>query len=45
MPDAPPGAQPPQGISAKDQANHTLRHGGALFPDTLRWLWRDYGQA
>jgi len=21
---------------------HTLKHGGALFPDTLRWLWRDY---
>lgn len=21
---------------------HDLRHGGAVFPDTLRWLWRDY---
>ena len=21
---------------------HGLRHGGAMFPDTLRWLWRDY---
>ena len=21
---------------------HDLRHGGAIFPDTLRWLWRDY---
>ena len=21
---------------------HTLRHGGAIFPSTLRWLWRDY---
>jgi enterochelin esterase-like enzyme len=21
---------------------HTLKHGGAIFPDTLRWLWRDY---
>lgn len=21
---------------------HTLQHGGAIFPDTLRWLWRDY---
>jgi len=20
---------------------HTLFHGGAIFPDTLRWLWRD----
>lgn len=20
---------------------HTLRHGGAIFADTLRWLWRD----
>ena len=21
---------------------HSLLHGGAIFPDTLRWLWRDY---
>ncbi|MCA9887425.1 MAG: esterase family protein [Anaerolineae bacterium] len=21
---------------------HSLKHGGAIFPDTLRWLWRDY---
>lgn len=21
---------------------HDLRHGGAIFPETLRWLWRDY---
>jgi enterochelin esterase-like enzyme len=21
---------------------HSLRHGGAIFPDTLRWIWRDY---
>jgi len=21
---------------------HNLEHGGAIFPDTLRWLWRDY---
>jgi enterochelin esterase family protein len=21
---------------------HDLQHGGAIFPDTLRWLWRDY---
>ena len=21
---------------------HDLAHGGAIFPDTLRWLWRDY---
>ncbi|MEM7101199.1 MAG: alpha/beta hydrolase-fold protein [Pseudomonadota bacterium] len=23
------------------QGGHTLRHAGALFADTLRWLWRD----
>ena len=21
---------------------HSLKHGGALLPDTLRWLWRDH---
>jgi enterochelin esterase family protein len=21
---------------------HDLKHGGAIFPDTLRWIWRDY---
>lgn len=21
---------------------HTLKHGGAIFPDTMRWLWRGY---
>ncbi len=21
---------------------HDLDHGGAIFPDTLRWIWRDY---
>ena len=21
---------------------HDLQHGGAIFPDTLRWIWRDY---
>ena len=21
---------------------HSLRHGGAIFPKTLRWIWRDY---
>jgi len=21
---------------------HNARHGGAIFPDVLRWLWRDY---
>ena len=21
---------------------HSIRHGGALLPDTLRWLWRDH---
>ena len=24
---------------------HNNRHGRALFPDTLRWLWRDYPKA
>ena len=23
------------------KGGHTLRHGGAIFADTLRWLWRD----
>lgn len=23
------------------EGGHTLRHGGAIFPETLRWLWRD----
>ena len=21
---------------------HSLRHGGAMFPETLRWIWRDH---
>ena len=21
---------------------HNLQHGGAIFPDTMRWIWRDY---
>ena len=21
---------------------HSPKHGGAIFPDTLRWLWRDW---
>lgn len=21
---------------------HTLKHGGSILPDTMRWLWRDY---
>lgn len=24
---------------------HSGRHGGAIFPDTLRWLWRDWQEA
>ena len=24
------------------EGGHSLKHGGAIFPDTLRWLWRDY---
>ena len=23
---------------------HSIKHGGALLPDTLRWLWRDHSQ-
>ncbi|MBZ0301486.1 MAG: esterase family protein [Anaerolineae bacterium] len=23
---------------------HTLKHGGAIFPETLRWLWRDHAE-
>ena len=22
---------------------HNTRHGGAILPDMLRWLWRDHG--
>jgi enterochelin esterase family protein len=22
------------------EGGHSLKHGGAIFPDTLRWLWR-----
>jgi enterochelin esterase family protein len=24
------------------EGGHSLAHGGALFPETMRWLWRDY---
>jgi enterochelin esterase family protein len=24
------------------EGGHSLAHGGAIFPDTLRWLWRDW---
>nr|WP_299344429.1 alpha/beta hydrolase-fold protein [Allomuricauda sp.] len=24
------------------EGSHSLRHGGQLFPDTLKWIWRDY---
>jgi enterochelin esterase-like enzyme len=24
------------------EGGHSLVHGGAIFPDTMRWLWRDY---
>lgn len=24
------------------EGGHNLKHGGAIFPDTMRWLWRDY---
>ncbi|MEE2636625.1 MAG: alpha/beta hydrolase-fold protein [Acidobacteriota bacterium] len=28
--------------TAWGEGGHNLEHGGALFPDTMRWLWRDY---
>ena len=24
------------------EGTHSLKHGGSILPDTLRWLWRDY---
>lgn len=24
------------------EGGHSLKHGAAIFPDTMRWLWRDY---
>jgi enterochelin esterase family protein len=24
------------------EGGHTLKHGGSIFPETMRWLWRDY---
>lgn len=24
------------------EGGHTLKHGGAIFPDTMRWLWRHH---
>jgi enterochelin esterase-like enzyme len=27
------------------EGGHSLAHGGAIFPDTLRWLWRDIAGA
>ena len=26
------------------RGGHSIRHGGALLPETLRWLWRDHPQ-
>lgn len=26
------------------EGGHNCDHGGSLFPDTMRWLWRDYGK-
>jgi len=28
--------------TAWGEGGHNLEHGGAIFPDTMRWLWRDY---
>ncbi len=27
------------------EGGHTLKHGGVIFPETMRWLWRDYPRA
>lgn len=27
--------------TAWGEGGHNLEHGGAVFPDTMRWLWRD----
>jgi enterochelin esterase family protein len=27
------------------EGGHHGRHGGAIFPETLRWLWRDWKDA
>ncbi len=27
--------------TAWGEGGHNLDHGGAIFPDTMRWLWRD----
>jgi enterochelin esterase-like enzyme len=27
------------------EGGHTLKHGAAILPETLRWLWRDYPRA
>ena len=24
------------------EGTHNPKHGASIFPDTLRWLWRDY---
>ena len=24
------------------EGGHSGNHGGAIFPDTMRWIWRDY---
>ena len=26
------------------EGGHNGKHGGAIFPEMLRWLWRDYPQ-
>jgi enterochelin esterase family protein len=26
------------------EGGHTLKHGGAIFPDTMRWLWGAHGR-
>lgn len=29
-------------MTAWGDGGHNFEHGGAIFPDTMRWLWRDY---
>lgn len=30
--------------TAWGEGGHDLEHGGAIFPETMRWLWRDYAR-
>jgi enterochelin esterase family protein len=26
------------------EGGHSLKHGASIFPETMRWLWRDYAK-